>query len=86
MALPSIDYRSVEGSVDGTFGGAMWQEELDRKHETHAIQKAYKIHRKERDDVMPNLLPRESLAQRWARIEALMDAPRLAIMDKLAYK
>ena len=26
MALPSIDYRSVEGSVDGTFGGAMWQE------------------------------------------------------------
>ena len=79
MALPSIDYRSVEGSVDGTFGGAMWQEELDRKHETHAIQKAYKIYRKEREE-MPNLLPRESLAQRRARIEALM--PRLAIMDK----
>jgi len=77
-ALPDVDYRSVEGSVDGTFGGAMWQHELDRKHETHAIQKAYKIHRKEVDDTMPRLLPRESLAERRARIEALMP---LAIMD-----
>ena len=63
-ALPDIDYRSNEGSVDGTFGGAMWQHELDRKHEAHAIQKAYKIHRKEVDDTMPRLLPRESLAAR----------------------
>ena len=71
-ALPDVDYRSVEGSVDGTFGGAMWQHELDRKHETHAIQKAYKTHRKEVDDTMPRLLPRETLAERRARIEALM--------------
>ena len=70
-SLPDVDYRSVEGSVDGTFGGAMWQNELDRKHETHAIQEAYKIHRKEVDDTMPRLLPRESLERR-ARIEALM--------------
>ncbi len=77
-ALPDVDYRSVEGSVDGTFGGAMWQYELDRKHETHAIRKAYKIYRKEVDDTMPRLLPRESLAERRARIEALMP---LAIMD-----
>ena len=71
-SLPDVDYRSNEGTVDGSFGGAMWQQELDRKHETYAIQKAYKIHRKEVDDVMPNLLPRESLAERRARIEALM--------------
>ena len=72
-ALPdALDYRSVEGSVDGTFGGAMWQHELDRKHETSTIPKAYKMHRKEVDDVMPNLLPRETLAERRARIEALM--------------
>ncbi len=77
-SLPDVDYRSVEGSVDGTFGGAMWQHELNRKHETHAIQKAYKMMRKEVDDTMPRLLPRETLAERRARIEALMP---LAIMD-----
>ena len=71
-SLPDVDYRSNEGTVDGSFGGAMWQQELERKHETYAIQKAYTIHRKEVDDVMPNLLPRESLAERRARIEALM--------------
>ena len=71
-ALPDLDYRTVEGSVDGTFGGAMWQYELNRKHDTHAIQKGYKMHRREVDDPAPNLLPRESLAQRRARIEALM--------------
>ena len=67
-----IDYLSVEGTVDAPFGGAMWQEELDRKHETYAIQKAYKTRRKEMDDTMHYLLPRETLAERRERIEALM--------------
>ena len=67
----SIDYRSAEGSVDGTMGGAMYQEELDRKHETALIHKAYKQRLKETRDTMPNLMPRETLAERRARIELL---------------
>ena len=69
---PSIDYRSAEGTVDGTYSGAMWQQELDRKHETALVQKTYKIRRAEVDDTMPRLLPRETLAERRQRIEALM--------------
>ena len=66
----SIDYRSGEGTVDGITAGPMWQEELDRKHEAYQIQKAYQMMRKEIDDVAPNLLPRESLPQRHARLTA----------------
>ena len=51
---------------------------MDRKHETYAIQKAYKMMRKEVDDTMPRLLPRESLSARRARIEALVP---LALTD-----
>ena len=75
----TLDYTSGIGSVDGTTGGAMWLEELDRKMQAYQIQKAYKLHRKEMDDVAPNLLPRETLAERRARLEAL--ARPLAIMD-----
>ena len=66
-----IDYRSAEGTVDGTFAGSMWQEELDRKHQTHLIHKLYKMRQKEMRE-LPNLMPRETLAERRARIEALM--------------
>ena len=75
----SLDYTSGIGSVDGTTGGAMWLEELDRKMQAYQIQKAYKLHRREMDDVAPNLLPRETLAERRARLEALVRP--LAIMD-----
>ena len=70
--LVGIDYPSAEGTVDGTYGGEMWQQELDRKHQVALLHKAYKQHRKETRDTMPNLLPRETLAERRARIEALM--------------
>ena len=50
----------------------MYQEELDRKHETALLQKMYKIRRKETDDTMHYLLPRETLAQKRARLEALL--------------
>ena len=49
----------------------MYEEELDRKH-TALLQKMYKIKRKETDDTMHYLLPRETLAQKRARLEALL--------------
>ena len=58
--------------MDGTTGGAMWLEELDRKMQAYQIQKAYKLHRREMDDVMPGLLPRETLAERRACLEAVV--------------
>ena len=69
---PYIDYLSAEGTVDAPFGGVMYEEELDRKHETALIQKMYKIKRRERDDTMHYLLPRETLAEKRARLEALL--------------
>ncbi len=69
---PYIDYLSAEGTVDAPFGGRMYEEELDRKHETALVQKMYKIRRKETDDTMHYLLPRETLAQKRARLEALL--------------
>ena len=66
----NIDYRSGEGTVDGITAGPMWQEELDRKHEAYQIQKAYQMMRKEVDDPVYNLLPRETLSQRHARMTA----------------
>ena len=69
---PYIDYLSAEGSVDAPIGGVMYEEELDRKHSTAHLQKMYKIRRKENDDTMHYLLPRETLAEKRARLEALL--------------
>ena len=69
---PFIDYLSAEGSVDAPFGGVMYEEELNRKHETALLQKMYRIKRKENDDTMHYLLPRETLAEKRARLEALL--------------
>ena len=69
---PYIDYLSAEGTVDAPFGGVMYEEELDRKHQTALLQKMYKIRRKENDDTMHHLLPRETLAEKRARLEALL--------------
>ena len=67
---PYIDYLSGEGTVDAPF--VMYEEELDRKHQTALLQNMYKIRRKETDDTMHYLLPRETLAQKRARLEALL--------------
>ena len=49
----------------------MYNDELDRRLEAMRIQKGYRQMRKETDDKMSNLLPRESVYERRARIEAL---------------
>ena len=69
---PYIDYLSAEGTVDAPFGGVMYEEELDRKHQTALLQKMYKIRRKENDDTMHYLLPRETLTENRARLVALL--------------
>ena len=69
---PYIDYLSAEGTVDAPFGGKMYEEELDRKHQAALLQKMYKIKLKENDDTMHYLLPRETLTEKRARLEALL--------------
>ena len=72
-----MDYSTAEGTVDGTHGGPMYEQELDRRHEASVIQKGYKTHRKETDDILPRQLPRETLAERRRRIESVVKKPIL---------